>query len=46
MLRRVILKVGVSHTSHVVEICYVDIRRTIGHSRLSIRSVFPNRSFL
>ena len=37
MLRRVLLKVAVSHTSRVVEICYVDIRRTIGHSRLSMR---------
>jgi len=37
MLRRVLLMVGVTHTSPVVEICYVDIRRITGHSRLSIR---------
>jgi len=32
MLHRVLLKVEVTHTSRVVEICYVDIRRTTGHS--------------
>jgi len=37
MLRMVLLMVGVNHTSRVVEICYVGIRRTTGHSRLSIR---------
>ena len=42
MLRKVILMVGVSHTSRVVEICYVDFHRTIGHNGLFIGWVFPN----
>jgi len=37
MLRKVPLILGVTHTSHDVEICYVDIHRTTGHSHLSIR---------
>jgi len=37
MLRRVLLMVAVRHTSRVVEISYVDMHPTIGHSRLSIR---------
>ena len=43
MLRRVLM-VEESHTLRVMEICYVDIRLTIGHSHLSIRGVFPNGS--
>jgi len=46
MLHMLLLMVGVTHTSRVVEICYVDIRRTPGHSRLSIRGVVPNGSSL
>jgi len=32
MLRIVLLLLGVVHTSSLVEICYVDIRRNTGHS--------------
>jgi len=37
MLHIVLLMVGVTHTSRIVEICHVGIRRTTAHSRLSIR---------
>jgi len=37
MLRRVLLMVGVIHTFRVVDLCYVHIRSTIAHIRLSIR---------
>jgi len=46
MLRMVLEMVGVTHVSRVVEICYVDSRRTIGDSRVSIRGYFPSGSFL
>jgi len=45
-MRRILVMVGVSPTLSVVEICYVDIRRTVGHSLLSMSRVFPNGSFL